>query len=443
MAVDAPRQCCVSSCRTVALVLLLFALVPSLRCFSWKGLGHRPPRNLASEGVRKGKIFFNGKPTSEGLWDFMEPSLQCGLHQMRLTVLGRGAADWGLDLGSGQSQPLSKALESCGYLLHQNAFGFVLVIPYDGCNVIQEDGYYVLPMSYLRTSITLACPMTAALTTGDSIPPIAGNTYRSKRYAAPAFSSYDPYQQHYYSYLYYLYYMNMMANHQFGQPVYNPMYYPLRYSPPKTTTSPQVATHAPSDSNQKFAMPYSIYSHYIPPPYPNAPYCHMPGALCPIAFPQYYPGPNQPIEPTPAPTVARPSTVAWPPTVTKAPTMPTTTSRCKHAGTPTTTTVSPRYKPTTTTATSTSTTTATKSRCKLRTTTSTTKNRNFTPYAAAPFAPEVSYNTRGETPSDPKSVPQSSYKSGPLLNYQYWQQEPWVPQAVDEDPDYDWDDLDP
>nr|XP_061783943.1 mucin-2-like [Nerophis lumbriciformis] len=397
-----------------ALLWFLFSLVPSLKCFPWQAFGEISPRQLASEDVRKGNIVFNGKPESERLWGLVELSLQCGPRHMKLKVVGRGAADLALDLGAGSSQPLSKALESCGYLLRGNAFGLVLVVPYDGCHVVQENGYYVLRMIYLQTPITLTCP-SPALTAGPPSPlPITRNTYRSKRQA------YDPYQQYY---LNYLYYMNMMANNPQTtvppQPVYNPIYHQFGYNPSKPTTLP---------SSDSFNHPRYLYPQQYP-------YCYIPNVLCPY-FP-YYPGQKQPMEPTTqAPTTSRANTVS------------TTTRRpCKQS---TSTTTPAGCKPTTTSTKAPLSTSTTPSRCKLTTTTrtdaakptckpkTTTPNKLFTPYAQHPFAPEISSIRKSQIPRDPKRVPYSSYKSAPLPNYQYW-----FAQAVDQDPHFDWDGLEP
>ncbi|XP_061550394.1 uncharacterized protein LOC133411745 [Phycodurus eques] len=358
---------------------------------------------------------------AEAAWRRTESSLQCGPKKMILKVTGLEAANLELNLGTGRNLPLSELSESCGYLLHQNALGLVLVVPYDGCNVIQENGYYVLPMSFLETSVTLSCPIAPALTPQDPFPRIPLTIDLSKRDADQASSSNDPYHQyqHYHNYLKYLYYLHIINNphmYPFVHRTYNPLY---QKSEPLSHGYPHLPVH------------YPLYARYQQ--NPAAPYCHPPGALCPLPhFPPYYhhyphqspPKQDKTVDPTKAPTMF--TTKPTPLATTQIPTR----KLCRS----TTTAAAP------TTRTMTTTTTTIKQRCRPRTP---PQSKKLTPYSNNPFAQEILYTEGSPFPGDPKGAPHAGSNSGPLLNYQDWQHEPWFPQEEDEGIPFDWDDLEP
>ncbi|XP_077411664.1 uncharacterized protein LOC144042666 [Vanacampus margaritifer] len=438
MAADAPMQ--LDSRRAVVVFLLLCALVPSFSCFPQKTLGKIPPWQLASKALKisKGTILFNGKELNslsesevsgmweqgsqsdellevEAAWRLTDHSLQCGPTKMKLKVTGRGAANLELNLGSGRSLPLNQLPESCGHLLHQNSFGLVLVVSYGGCNVILENGYRVLPMIFLETSVTLVCPAFPASPPQHPVPQIPPNVDRSKRDADDA-SGHDQFRQyqHYHNYLKYLYYLHIINNPQLYPHVHRTLYPVYQNPDPVSRAYPYLPVH------------YPLYAHHRQ--NPAAPYCHPPGALCPL--PHYYLHPRHQALPNKEllldPTIKqKPDTFTEKPTpiTTANPTFPTTTEKPFH-----------RAMPTTTTAT----TTTTKRRCRPRTQ---SQNADFTPYAESPFAHEISYNEGTLIAGDPKSAPPAGYEAGPLLSYQYWQQEPWFSQEEDEDIPFDWDDL--
>ncbi|XP_051943253.1 uncharacterized protein wu:fi34b01 [Hippocampus zosterae] len=442
MAADAPI------CRTVAVVLLLCSFVPSFSCFPQKSLGKFVPWQLASEklGVRKGKILFNGEELKslsesdasgtweeasqsdelgevEAAWRLTDPSLRCGPTKMTLKVMGRGAVNLELDLGSGRSLPLSQMPESCGHSLHQNSLGLVLVVSYGGCKVMRENGYHVLPMSFMETSVTLACPVLPPLTPPHPIPPTARNVDRSKRDEDKPASDENLHlrYQHYHNYLKYLYYLHILKNpHMY--PLVHRAYNPLYQSP-----------HLVSHAYPYIPVQHPLYAHY--PQNPAAPYCHPPGALCPLPHylnPQPQALQNREIlmdtDHSPETLTTTPSPTADPATTTTTAASTTTRKPCR------------RIIPTTTVSPTAAAATPTKRRCRPRTH---PENKHFTPYAAKPFVQEISYDEGAPIAGNPKSSPLAGYKSGPLQSYQYWQQEPWFSQEEDKDIPFDWDELEP
>ncbi|KAI9544783.1 hypothetical protein NQZ68_001661 [Dissostichus eleginoides] len=78
---------------------------------------------------------------------------------MKLKAMGPGAADFQLDMGNANSLHLIQVPKICGYTMRQNELGLVLVVPYDGCNVIIENGEYVLAMRWLETTVKFTCHM--------------------------------------------------------------------------------------------------------------------------------------------------------------------------------------------------------------------------------------------------------------------------------------------
>ncbi|TNN37089.1 hypothetical protein EYF80_052751 [Liparis tanakae] len=58
--------------------------------------------------------------------------------------------------------PLNQVPRSCGYDMQKNPLGLVLLVPYDGCNVAQEGGSYVLPMRWQGIPVLLWCRKPAA-----------------------------------------------------------------------------------------------------------------------------------------------------------------------------------------------------------------------------------------------------------------------------------------
>ncbi|XP_018532225.1 uncharacterized protein LOC108883498 isoform X2 [Lates calcarifer] len=174
-------------CQTVAVILLLCSLLQSVTCFSLEG----PRKTVQQDKVvgeaavmeaRKGSILFNGKEhnsesgstsataatgdnrlqhddldqsggtemseqtsqlkevlPNEAVWRHLNPTLHCGQTQMKLKAMGPGAADLQLDMGTARPLPLIQVPKTCGYSMQQNTLGLVLVVPYDGCNVVQED----------------------------------------------------------------------------------------------------------------------------------------------------------------------------------------------------------------------------------------------------------------------------------------------------------------
>ncbi|KAM8726907.1 uncharacterized protein AB9X84_000799 [Acanthopagrus schlegelii] len=251
-----------------------------------------------SWGWSKGQTTNAG--AAEALWRRMNPSLQCGADQMRFRAMGPGWYSFAVEQASAPAMPLTQIPATCGYNMQRNALGFAMFAPYDGCNMVQEGGSYVLPMRWQGIPVSLWCPKPAAQ------PTAAAPTTAAKHPEIPKFPQYPMY----------------------------PPFYPLPVTPapatttlvPATTPKPQMPTYPPYPF-------YPLYPPFYPPPATTAAPTTPPTAaqttktpfpmisLPPFPFPWPYP--------TPFPFNPSPQTTA-PPT-TKKPAVPTTLPPAGHS----------------------------------------------------------------------------------------------------------------
>ncbi|XP_028283797.1 vegetative cell wall protein gp1-like [Parambassis ranga] len=98
----------------------------------------------------------------EAAWKRMTPSLQCSGDQLRFKLLGPGASQLSVLKGPASPVPLSQVPSTCGYNMHRNSLALVLQVPFDGCNVIQEGGSYVLPLQWQGFPLSLWCSKPSA-----------------------------------------------------------------------------------------------------------------------------------------------------------------------------------------------------------------------------------------------------------------------------------------
>ncbi|XP_040028287.2 uncharacterized protein LOC120816613 [Gasterosteus aculeatus] len=130
----------------------------------------KKPSNASSEDEASYQADFPGwsgdqlqhLSSREAAWKRMSPSLMCGGDQLKFSADGRGASQFAVDKGNEPPIPLSQVPPSCGYGMQKNSLGLVLLVPYDGCNVVVEDGGYVLPMRWHGIPVSLLCHKPAA-----------------------------------------------------------------------------------------------------------------------------------------------------------------------------------------------------------------------------------------------------------------------------------------
>ncbi|XP_049889193.1 uncharacterized protein LOC126382944 [Epinephelus moara] len=113
-----------------------------------------------SAGWLKGQVY--DPSPKEASFKRMAPSLQCGADQMKFRAVGPGATHFAVEQVNAAPMPLSQVPSTCGYNMQRNPLGLVMLVPYDGCNMIQEGGNYMLPMRWQGTPVSLMCPKPAA-----------------------------------------------------------------------------------------------------------------------------------------------------------------------------------------------------------------------------------------------------------------------------------------
>ncbi|XP_034469744.1 uncharacterized protein LOC117778350 [Hippoglossus hippoglossus] len=389
---------------------------------------------------------------NEGAWRRLNPTLHCGQTKMKFKAMGPGAADLQLDIGNEHPLPLTQLPESCGHSLQQSTLGLVLVAPYDGCNVIQENGNYVVSMTWLEAEVKLTCPI---LQSPDATPaqhswkrPVPhrpSSFYRPKRHVTHPISIYDSLSAYLYWYYSYLNQDQAMAP-------------TTTTAEPDTTTTSKPTTEEPQ--NPPVYPPYMYYPYWYSPyyyyyPLPEstaatpAPAATAPATNYPIYYPYHPPGQHLPIVPDNADIYYHPiiqhiygshpyhshpmQTTTQPPTSTTNPSGTTKPSGTSPTAAPTTASTTKTTKP-----------------CSKPTTSSGSYPGQLNPfvrYDESPFAPVISYayNKAGKLPDYQKYMPQNSYKSGPQARAHSgfdWRAVPWLfPSTGRGIPQIDWENL--
>ncbi|KAK5889003.1 hypothetical protein CesoFtcFv8_015048 [Champsocephalus esox] len=104
-------------------------------------------------------------------WMSMSPSLQCGLGRMKFRAVEPGASQFAVEQGNAPPMPLSQVPSTCGYNMQRNSHALEMLVPYDGCNMIQEGGSYVLPMRWQGIPLSLWCSKPASPPAAPTAPP--------------------------------------------------------------------------------------------------------------------------------------------------------------------------------------------------------------------------------------------------------------------------------
>ncbi|XP_062413846.1 uncharacterized protein LOC119203208 [Pungitius pungitius] len=126
------------------------------------------------------------RSSREAAWKRMSPSLLCGGDQLKFRAEGLGASQFAVEKGNEPPIPLSQVPQSCGYGMQKNSLGLILLVPYDGCNMVVEDGRYVLPLRWHGIPVSLLChkPVASASTTAGSEKPQPHTPWYSPSYPA-------------------------------------------------------------------------------------------------------------------------------------------------------------------------------------------------------------------------------------------------------------------
>ncbi|XP_011472723.1 uncharacterized protein LOC101164209 [Oryzias latipes] len=92
-------------------------------------------------------------------WEAMKPEVECDDTFMIFSASGHGLLHLLVDRNEATPISIFQLPADCGYSVRTSWRDLEMMVPYDGCYVIQENGSYVLPMQWLSTSLKLSCPV--------------------------------------------------------------------------------------------------------------------------------------------------------------------------------------------------------------------------------------------------------------------------------------------
>ncbi|XP_052460874.1 uncharacterized protein LOC128018981 isoform X1 [Carassius gibelio] len=88
------------------------------------------------------------------------PKVHCSEEVMTLTATGKDYTNIFVDRVDAAPLHLFQVPAYCGYSVRVTWEDLVLIVPYDGCYIIQENGSYVLSLLWWGSPIKISCPMT-------------------------------------------------------------------------------------------------------------------------------------------------------------------------------------------------------------------------------------------------------------------------------------------
>ncbi|XP_051762586.1 uncharacterized protein LOC127519129 isoform X3 [Ctenopharyngodon idella] len=113
-------------------------------------------------GINK-KIYQSGSSSqSTDMWLAL-PMVHCSGEVMTLTASGREYMHIFVDRANAAPLPLFQVPAYCGYSVRVTWKDLVLMAPYDGCYITQENGSYVLSLQWWGSPIKISCPMTPVI----------------------------------------------------------------------------------------------------------------------------------------------------------------------------------------------------------------------------------------------------------------------------------------
>ncbi|XP_014890357.1 vegetative cell wall protein gp1-like [Poecilia latipinna] len=181
--------------------------------------------------------------SSKEKWNPLATSLHCFGDHMKFRSLGPGAPQLAVEQAHEPPMPLSMVPPKCGYRMHGDPMAFVLMAPYDGCNMIQQGGNYMLPLLWQGHPLSLLCPKPA-------------RTKVPRMPQVPRMPS-----QPYFDFYSHLFPAPAEPAKPVPQPPELPLYLYLHPFPPQTTAPP------PTTSVPKVPYPQIPFPPYFPVPY--------------------------------------------------------------------------------------------------------------------------------------------------------------------------------
>ncbi|KAI2668262.1 Zona pellucida sperm-binding protein 4 [Labeo rohita] len=140
---------------------------PPFRSFQKRALeiedGFRAPA-FGGQGIA-GKIYGSQSGSSSQsthMW-FALPMVHCSEELMTLTAAGREYTHIFVERVNAAPLPLFQVPAYCGYSVRVTWKDLVLMAPYDGCYITQENGSYVLSLLWWGSPIKISCPVTPVI----------------------------------------------------------------------------------------------------------------------------------------------------------------------------------------------------------------------------------------------------------------------------------------
>ncbi|XP_014855620.1 PREDICTED: formin-like protein 3 [Poecilia mexicana] len=105
---------------------------------------------------------------SKELLERLGAYLDCFDDHMKFRSLGTEASQLSVVQANEPPIPLSMVPPRCGYRIYGTAITFILIVPFKGCNIIQQGGNHILPLLWQGHPLSLLCPEH----TGPVVPPV-------------------------------------------------------------------------------------------------------------------------------------------------------------------------------------------------------------------------------------------------------------------------------
>ncbi|XP_063074845.1 uncharacterized protein LOC134465229 [Engraulis encrasicolus] len=96
--------------------------------------------------------------SSKAAFDRMQPTVLCTNDFMKFCAQGPGFSSLLLNR-AGTPLSLNQLPGDCGYSVQRTQFGFVFLVPYNGCDVMNQHGNNLLQMTWHGNPVTLSCPV--------------------------------------------------------------------------------------------------------------------------------------------------------------------------------------------------------------------------------------------------------------------------------------------
>ncbi|KAK3511127.1 hypothetical protein QTP70_032102, partial [Hemibagrus guttatus] len=109
----------------------------------------------------QGKVNLSSTHITEE-WLQMRPHVQCSPAAIILTAKGWNYVHLLVDRVGSSPVSLLHLPSHCGYNVRATWRDLILIVPYDGCYVLQQNGSYVLPLLWWGMPMSISCPMTPA-----------------------------------------------------------------------------------------------------------------------------------------------------------------------------------------------------------------------------------------------------------------------------------------